>query len=81
LNELQSALPVKCLPVPGDELNILLMCVVPLMVPILSSTEHLRKFVSSIVRKCIDLSNTRYGWNHQMFYFIGISGRTCCVIG
>jgi len=41
-SELQSSLPTKCLPVPGNELNIAFMCVVPLMVPIFRSTEHIR---------------------------------------
>jgi len=33
VNELQSALPMKCLPVSVQKLNIILMCVMPLMVP------------------------------------------------
>jgi len=32
-------------PIPGEKLNIVLMCVVPLMVPILRSAEHIRNFV------------------------------------
>jgi hypothetical protein len=46
-----------------------LMCVVPLMAPILRSAEHIGKFVRSNVWKCIDCSNTLYGWRY-MFYFI-----------
>jgi len=41
LSELQSALPMKFLPVPGEKLNIVLMCVMSLMVPILKSIEHI----------------------------------------
>jgi hypothetical protein len=40
LPELQSALPLQYLRIPGEELNTALMCVVPLMVPILRSMEH-----------------------------------------
>jgi hypothetical protein len=38
--ELQSALLMKCMPIPGETLNTL-MCIVPLMVPILRPTEVL----------------------------------------
>jgi hypothetical protein len=44
-SELHSALPSKCSPLHGEELNIVLMCVMPVMVPILRSTEHIRNFV------------------------------------
>jgi len=47
VNELQSALPMKCLSVPVQILNIVCMCVVPLEVPISRSTEHIRNFVTS----------------------------------
>jgi hypothetical protein len=43
-SELQSASPMKWLPVPGEKLNIVLICVVPLMVAILRATEHNTKF-------------------------------------
>jgi hypothetical protein len=36
LSELQSALPLKCLPIPGEKL-----CVMPLTGAILRSTEHI----------------------------------------
>jgi hypothetical protein len=39
----------QCLPVPIQKLNIVLMCVVPLMVPTLKATEHIRNFVRSSV--------------------------------
>lgn len=39
-SELQSALPKKCLPVPGEKLNIVLICFVSLMVPLLRSSER-----------------------------------------
>jgi len=44
-SELQSALPMKCLPVPVQKLNKVLMCVVLLTVSILTSAEHIRNFV------------------------------------
>jgi hypothetical protein len=37
--ELQSALLMKCLPIPGNKLNVVWMCIVPLMVPILRSSK------------------------------------------
>jgi hypothetical protein len=40
-SELQNALTMKCLPVPVQKLYIVLMCVVPLMVAILRSAEHI----------------------------------------
>jgi hypothetical protein len=49
LLELQSGLPMKCLLTPGEKLNIILMCVMPLTVSILRSTEHIRNFVKSSV--------------------------------
>jgi hypothetical protein len=42
MSELQSVLPMKCLPIPFKKLNIILMCIMPLMVPILKSTEHIK---------------------------------------
>jgi hypothetical protein len=48
-SELQIVLPVKCLPVPGKELNVILMCVMLLMVPMLRYTEHIRNVVNSSV--------------------------------
>jgi hypothetical protein len=47
LSELQSVLPMKCLPMPAEKLNIVLMCVVSLMVPMLSSHGHIRSSVMS----------------------------------
>jgi hypothetical protein len=44
-----AALPMKWLSVPGEKLNIILMCATPLMVPILRSAEHIRNFVRSTV--------------------------------
>jgi len=35
------------LAVPGKKLNVILMCVVPLMVPILRSIKHIRNFMMS----------------------------------
>jgi hypothetical protein len=52
LLELLSALPMKYLPVCGKKLNIVLMCVVPVMVPILIPTEHIN-FLRSNVWKCV----------------------------
>jgi hypothetical protein len=48
LSELQCRLPMKCLPLCGEKVNIIFLCVVPLMVPILKS-EHIRGFVRSSV--------------------------------
>jgi len=53
---------VKCLPAPGVILNIILMCVMPLTVPILRPTEHIRNFTRFSVWKCFGFSNTSYGW-------------------
>jgi len=69
-SELQSALQKKCLPVPGEKLSIIMMCIMPLIVPILRSTEHIRNFVRSSVWKCIDFPNTLYNWKYILFYFI-----------
>jgi hypothetical protein len=44
-----SALLIKCLLITGEKRNIVSMCVVPLTVPILSSTEYIRNFVRSNV--------------------------------
>jgi hypothetical protein len=63
---------MKCLPIPVQKLNIVLIRVVPLMVPILRSAEHIRNFVGSSVWKCIDFSNTLYGGRYIMFYYIAI---------
>jgi len=43
-SDLQSLLPMKCLPVPGKKLNIVLLCFVPQMVPTMRSTEHIRMY-------------------------------------
>jgi hypothetical protein len=51
-SELQSALPMKRLPTPGQKLNIVLIGVVPLIVPILRSAEHVRNSVRFSVWKC-----------------------------
>jgi len=40
-----NVLPMKCLPIPGKKLNIVFICVMLLMVPLLRSTEHIRSFV------------------------------------
>jgi hypothetical protein len=40
---------MKCLPVLGEKLNSVLMCVVPLMVLTLRPTEHIRNFVRSSI--------------------------------
>jgi hypothetical protein len=64
-------LPVKCLQVPHVKLNIILMCVIPLMVPILRSAEDLRNFMKSSVWKCINFCSTLYGWRY-IFYIIAI---------
>jgi len=71
-SQLQSPLPIKFLPIPVQKLNIILMCVMPLMVPILRSTEHVRNFVRSSVWKYINFSNTLYDWRYIMFYFIAL---------
>jgi hypothetical protein len=57
-SELQSLLPINSLPVPGEKLNIILMCVVPLMVPTLRSTEHIKK-----------LHELQFFKMYMMFYF------------
>jgi hypothetical protein len=48
-SELKCVLPMKHLPAPVEKLNIVLMCVVPLMVPILRSAENIRNCVRSSV--------------------------------
>jgi len=48
-SKLQSALPMKCFPVPGEKLGIVLMCAVRLLVPILKSAEQRGDFVRSSV--------------------------------
>jgi len=58
-SKLQSAFPRKCLPVPVQKLNIVLMCVVPLIVSMLRSTEYVRNVVRSSVWTCIKFCNTR----------------------
>jgi hypothetical protein len=63
-------LPMTCLIAPGEELFIVLMYVLPLMVPILRFTEHIRNFRGSSVWKYIDTSNTVYGWRYIMFYIV-----------
>jgi hypothetical protein len=52
---------MKCLPISGEKLSIILVCVELLMMTILRSTEHIRNFVRSSVWKCIDFSNTISG--------------------
>jgi len=54
LSELQYVLPMKCLPMPGKKLNIILMCVFL----ILRSAEHIRNFVRSTIWKYINFPNT-----------------------
>jgi len=76
-SELKGSLPMKCLSVAGEKLNIVLMCVLPLMAPILTSTEHMRSYVKSDVLKCIDFSDTFYGWKY-ISYFTSNWGRTFC---
>jgi len=46
------------------KLNIVLLCVVPLIVPILRYTEHISNFGRSSVWKCIYFSNTLYVWRY-----------------
>jgi hypothetical protein len=62
--KLQNVLPLKCSLIPHKKLHIVLICVMPLLVPILRSTEHIRSFVQSSVWKCIDFSSTFYGWRY-----------------
>jgi hypothetical protein len=45
LSELQSSLPMECLPIPVEKINIVLMRVTPLIAPVLTSTNHIRNFV------------------------------------
>jgi hypothetical protein len=66
-SELQSALPIKRLPIPVQKLNTVLMCVVPLMVPILTSTGHKTNFVRPSVLKCMDFSNKISVWTYSVF--------------
>jgi len=47
LSVLQCVLLMKCLPMHSEKLNVVLMCVKPLMVPIMRSTGHIRNFVRS----------------------------------
>jgi hypothetical protein len=80
-SQLQSASPVKCMAVSGKKLNTILMYVVPLMGPILRSTEHIRNFVRSSVWRCTDFSRTLYGWD--MFYLVSFKAKhsvyyNCC---
>jgi hypothetical protein len=71
-SELHSALPMKCLSVPGEKLHVVLMCVVLLMVPILRYTEHVRNFVRSSVWTSVDFYSTLYRSVCIMFCFIAI---------
>jgi len=48
------------------------VCVVPLMVPLLKSTVHIRNFVRSSFWKYIDSYNPLYGWNYTILYFTAI---------
>jgi len=58
--------------VPGEKLHVILVCVMPLMVPTLRSTERIRNCVRYSVWKCIDFSYELHGWRYRMFYFIVI---------
>jgi len=40
-SKLQSSLPMGYLSVVGEKLSIVLMCVVPLLLPVLTSIEHI----------------------------------------
>jgi len=60
LSELQSVLPKKCFPIPGEKVTIILVCIVPLIMLTLRYSEHIRKFVKSSVWKYIDFFNTLY---------------------
>jgi hypothetical protein len=71
-SQLQSTLPMKCLVVSGEKLNIILMCVMALIVPLLRSTEHIRNVMRSSVWKYVSFSITLYGWRYIMFYIIAI---------
>jgi len=67
-SQLQSASAIKCLSVPGKKLSIFLMCVVPLMVPILRYNEHIRNFVRSSSHS----PDTVYSLRCIILYFIVI---------
>jgi hypothetical protein len=74
-SELQSALPMKCLPVPVQKLNIVLMCVVPLTVPywaVLSTKWTLWGPVFENVWISHIYIYIFYGWWCIMIYFIAI---------
>jgi len=61
-SELQSALPMTCLPISGNKLGIIFVCVVPLVMPIFrSAADHMRKFMRSSVWKCINFFSTLIG--------------------
>jgi hypothetical protein len=67
--ELQSELPMECLSISGKKLNIVLICVMPLMVPIFRYIDT-RNFVRSDAWKCINFSNKLHGWRYIMFYLL-----------
>jgi hypothetical protein len=71
LPELQSTLQVKRFPVHGEKLNIVLMCVIPLMVSILRSSGHIRNFESSSVWKWL-ISPVYFMVEDILFYFIAV---------
>jgi hypothetical protein len=63
------ALPKKHLPTPDEKLKIVWMWVVPLMVPILRSAEHIKNSLRPSVSRFIDFFNINYGWKYILFYF------------
>jgi hypothetical protein len=67
-SELQSILPMKCLPIPCDKLNIILMCAVPLMGYIPRSTEHIRNFMHFMIEDtwCFILLPLRLDMHEQI---------------
>jgi len=68
--ELRSALPMISFPTAGEKMNITLMCVVPLMVPTLTPTVHMRNFVRSSVWECTDRKILYNFYNYFSILFI-----------
>jgi len=62
VTEFRAAVCVKCLTNLVKKTNTVLLRVVPQMVPVMRSTDHIRNFASSSVWKCISFSNTLYSW-------------------
>jgi hypothetical protein len=70
------SLPLKFLTEPGRKLNIILMCIMPLIVSTLRSAEYLRNFVMSSVCKCINFSSILYGWIYHVLFYCHLSPDT-----